>query len=209
MAIISWAALKGALDMGNLGTMKTWRQLLTLFALSSVWVVGSQAVTAVDNANLAASGLQAFGRLLHDLISPDGDFDEKLDAVSAFVKPLISGIASSEAREEAAKKHVDHAVDSLRRRQAVEQQMALVAAAIDAGAAGEERHNLKKMMQDLLSSHSQILFEIVVHTYQALGMSKEEAEAAVNNNPALYFLGFVFQAHAVGKYYDYALLPGQ
>ncbi|KAL8454868.1 hypothetical protein Emag_001234 [Eimeria magna] len=188
--------------------MKAWRQLLTFFALSvCVALFPAQAQSEVENASLAASGLQAFGRLLRQLTSPGGDPDAQLDAVAAFVKPLLAELGASKEGEKAAEEHVDRAVLSLRERQALQEQMEEVAAAIDDGATGEERHRLKRRMFELLSAHSSSLFETAVQTYQALGMSRKEAETAINRNPPLYLLGSLIHATAVGKYYEYALLP--
>ncbi|KAL8453203.1 hypothetical protein Emed_001073 [Eimeria media] len=186
--------------------MKAWRRFFPFFAFSVFAAFSpSHAQTEVENATLAASGLQAFGKLLKQLTSPEGDANTQLDAVAAFFKPLLAELGSSKAGEKAAEEYVDKAVDSLRERQELQRQMEELAETIHAGATVEERHEQKRKMLELLSAHTATLYEAAVHIHQALGMSREEAEDAINRNPSLYLLGSLIHASAVGRFYEHAL----
>ncbi|KAL8435202.1 hypothetical protein ACSSS7_002623 [Eimeria intestinalis] len=189
--------------------MRTWWQhRLTFVLVLIVWAFGTpaRAQTEAENASLAVSGLQAFGRFLNQLTGPEGDLDAQLDAVGTFVKPLLSDFQSSEEGKEAVKEHVEKALSSFRQRQKVVKELEQLAKAIILEEDEEEKQKLKKEMDEMFSKHFEALIDTVLHVYQALGVPKKEAEAAVSSGSPLSPFFSLLEVASIGKYYNFAAL---
>ncbi|KAL8439148.1 hypothetical protein Efla_000663 [Eimeria flavescens] len=145
-------------------------------------------MTELENANLAVNGLRALGRLFKQLADGDADFKSQMEAVAAFVKPLVLEMAFTNALGEAAPEQIERALQNMQGRDSLLKEMEAVAAALDGGAEGEEKEALKKQMKNLLEAHSQMIIENIASYYEALGAVKEEVEAALKENHTLLAL---------------------